>query len=238
MGPRNVRSGGFDARLLAVNGARVAQGRDQPTGALDDDSVVRLDEAAARSLAHLEGAAFRVGSVEERPYRRKPAAPFRTATLQQEQAGSSAFGPDDDAGRNDSTRPATSLHAHGLDHALRVSLSSAARTQVRNLFEEFVPDKPRRYGRAVANAQEAHEAIRPAGDEFRAPKDVQRELGRDEHALYDLIWSGHSRHRWRTRGPDRVAQDRGKARPERTRSSGLGDRDHLPRLSRRLRTGS
>jgi DNA topoisomerase-1 len=72
---------------------------------------------------------------------------------------------------------------------LSESALEAARTQVRNLFgSEFVTDKPRRYGRAVANAQEAHEAIRPAGDDFRAPKDVQRELGRDEHALYDLIW--------------------------------------------------
>jgi len=72
---------------------------------------------------------------------------------------------------------------------LSESALAAARTQVRDLFgDEFVPEKPRRYGRAVANAQEAHEAIRPAGDEFRTPKELQGKLGRDEHALYELIW--------------------------------------------------
>jgi DNA topoisomerase-1 len=78
--------GSFEARLIALDGSRVAQGRDFATsGALRDDSVTRLDEEGARSLAsRLEGAAFQVRSVEERPYRRKPAAPFRTATLQQE----------------------------------------------------------------------------------------------------------------------------------------------------------
>jgi DNA topoisomerase I len=184
--------GEFVARLLAVDGARVAQGRDfAPTGELDDDSIVRLDEAAAKSLAtRLEGAAFRVGSVEERPYRRKPAAPFRTATLQQEASRKLRFS------AQTTMRVAQRLYEAGYITYMRTdsttlseSALEAARTQVRTLFgSEFVPDKPRRYGRAVANAQEAHEAIRPAGDEFRAPKDVQRELGRDEHALYDLIW--------------------------------------------------
>jgi DNA topoisomerase-1 len=72
---------------------------------------------------------------------------------------------------------------------LSESALEAARTQVRDLFgADFVPEKARRYGRTVANAQEAHEAIRPAGDEFRTPKEVQGQLGRDEQALYDLVW--------------------------------------------------
>ncbi|HEU5264478.1 MAG TPA: type I DNA topoisomerase, partial [Gaiellaceae bacterium] len=184
--------GGFEARLLAVNGARVAQGRDfAPTGVLEDESLVRLDETAARSLAaRLGGAAFRVGSVEERPYRRKPAAPFRTATLQQEASRKLRFA------AQTTMRVAQRLYEAGYITYMRTdsttlseSALEAARTQVRDLFgDEYVPDKPRRYGRAVANAQEAHEAIRPAGDAFRSPKELQRELGRDEHALYDLIW--------------------------------------------------
>jgi DNA topoisomerase-1 len=184
--------GGFDARLLVVNGARVAQGRDfTASGALEDNSLVRLDEVAARSLAtRLEGAAFRVGSVEERPYRRKPAAPFRTATLQQEASRKLRFS------AQTTMRVAQRLYEAGYITYMRTdsttlseSALEAARTRVRDLFGgEFVPDKPRRYGRAVANAQEAHEAIRPAGDVFRPPKEVERELGRDEYALYDLVW--------------------------------------------------
>jgi len=184
--------GAFEARLLALDGARVAQGRDfAPSGELRDDGVTRLDEEGARSLAsRLDGAAFQVRSVEERPYRRKPAAPFRTATLQQEASRKLRFS------AQTTMRVAQRLYESGYITYMRTdsttlseSALEAARAQVRDLFgDEFVPEKPRRYGRAVANAQEAHEAIRPAGDEFRTPKDVQGELGRDEHALYDLIW--------------------------------------------------
>jgi len=184
--------GAFEARLVALDGARVAQGRDfASSGELRDDGITQLDEEGARSLAaRLEGATFLVRSVEERPYRRKPAAPFRTATLQQEASRKLRFS------AQTTMRVAQRLYESGYITYMRTdsttlseSALEAARLQVRDLFgNEFVPEKPRRYGRAVANAQEAHEAIRPAGDQFRTPKDVRGALGRDEHALYDLIW--------------------------------------------------
>jgi DNA topoisomerase-1 len=184
--------GAFEARLVALDGARVAQGRDfASSGDLRGEGVVRLDEEGARSLAaRLEGASFVVRSVEERPYRRKPAAPFRTATLQQEASRKLRFS------AQTTMRVAQRLYESGYITYMRTdsttlseSALEAARRQVRDLFgDEFVPEKPRRYGRTVANAQEAHEAIRPAGDEFRTPKEVQGQLGRDEFALYDLVW--------------------------------------------------
>ena len=185
--------GAFDARLVAVDGARVAQGKDfvPTTGELRESDVVRLDEQGARSLAaRLEGAAFAVRSVDERPYRRKPAAPFRTATLQQEASRKLRFS------AQTTMRVAQRLYENGHITYMRTdsttlseSALEAARAQVRQLFgDDYVPEKPRQYGRAVANAQEAHEAIRPAGDEFRTPKELASELNRDELALYDLVW--------------------------------------------------
>ena len=184
--------GPFDARLLALDGRRVAQGRDfSSTGDLRDETLVRLDEQGARGMAtRLENAPSRVRSVDEKPYRRKPAAPFRTATLQQEASRKLRFS------AQTTMRVAQRLYESGYITYMRTdsttlseSALEAARTQARELFgDTFVPEAPRRYGRTVANAQEAHEAIRPAGDRFRAPKNVTGELGRDEHALYELIW--------------------------------------------------
>jgi DNA topoisomerase-1 len=185
--------GSFEARLVSVAEARVAQGRDfEPTtGELRESGVVRLDEEAARSLAgRLEQASFRVRSVDERPYRRKPAAPFRTATLQQEASRKLRFS------AQTTMRVAQRLYESGHITYMRTdsttlseSALEAARAQVRQLFgDDHLPEKPRRYGRAVANAQEAHEAIRPAGDTFRTPKELAGALNRDELALYDLVW--------------------------------------------------
>ncbi len=184
--------GSFDARLLSVGGRRVAQGRDfAPDATLSEEELVRLDETAARGLAErLEGATFTVNSAEEKPYRRRPAAPFRTATLQQEASRKLRFS------AQTTMRVAQRLYESGHITYMRTdsttlseSALAAARAQVRELFgDDYVPEKPRAYGRAVANAQEAHEAIRPAGDTFRTPDDLKRELSRDEHALYDLIW--------------------------------------------------
>ncbi|MGH3077956.1 MAG: type I DNA topoisomerase [Gaiellaceae bacterium] len=184
--------GSFEARLVSVGGSRVAHGRDfAPDGTLRDESLVRLDEGGARALAaSLEDAAFQVSSVDEKPYRRRPAAPFRTATLQQEASRKLRFS------AQTTMRVAQRLYESGYITYMRTDSTTlseaaleAARTQARTLFgADSVPAKPRQYGRAVANAQEAHEAIRPAGDTFRAPQDVKGELGRDEHALYDLIW--------------------------------------------------
>ena len=184
--------GSFDARLVSVGGQRVAQGRDfAPDATLREEELVRLDEQGARGLAErLQAAAFTVRTSEEKPYRRRPAAPFRTATLQQEASRKLRFS------AQTTMRVAQRLYESGHITYMRTdsttlseSALAAARAQVRELFgDDYVPEKPRAYGRAVANAQEAHEAIRPAGDTFRTPDDLKRELSRDESALYDLIW--------------------------------------------------
>ncbi len=184
--------GSFEARLLSVAGKRVAQGRDfAPDGTLRDSSLTVLDESDARGLAErLEGASFTVRTADEKPYRRRPAAPFRTATLQQEASRKLRFS------AQTTMRVAQRLYESGYITYMRTDSTTlsetalaAARAQVKQLFgDDFVPEKPRTYGRAVANAQEAHEAIRPAGDTFRAPDQIKSAVSRDEHALYDLIW--------------------------------------------------
>ncbi|HEU5206701.1 MAG TPA: DNA topoisomerase, partial [Gaiellaceae bacterium] len=184
--------GAFEARLVGLNGARVAQGRDfGEDGTVRSESLVVLDEAAVGALVDaLEDAEFRVGSVEEKPYRRKPAAPFRTSTLQQEASRKLRFS------AQTTMRLAQRLYENGHITYMRtdsVNLSESALTAARahatkTYGAETVPAKPRRYQRAVANAQEAHEAIRPAGDAFRAPAELRQELARDELALYDLIF--------------------------------------------------
>jgi DNA topoisomerase-1 len=184
--------GPFEALLFSVDGRRVAQGRDfAPDGSLRDGALLRLDEDAARSLAsRLAGAAFAVRSVEEKPYRRRPAAPFRTATLQQEASRKLRFS------AQTTMRVAQRLYEAGYITYMRTdsttlseTATEAARAQARRLFgDAYVPERPRRYGRAVANAQEAHEAIRPAGDSFRTPDHIAGEVTRDELALYDLVW--------------------------------------------------
>jgi DNA topoisomerase-1 len=184
--------GAFEARLVGLDGARVAQGRDfREDGTPRSQSLVVLDEDGARSLvAALEGAEYRVGSVEEKPYRRRPAAPFRTSTLQQEASRKLRFS------AQTTMRLAQRLYENGHITYMRtdsVNLSesalAAARAHATKAYgAETVPAKPRRYQRAVANAQEAHEAIRPAGDAFRVPEELRKELGRDELALYDLIF--------------------------------------------------
>ncbi len=184
--------GSFDARLVTVDGLRVAVGRDfAPDATLREETLVRLDEDGARSLAErLQDAAFTVRTSEEKPYRRRPAAPFRTATLQQEASRKLRFS------AQTTMRVAQRLYEAGHITYMRTdsttlseSALAAARAQVGDLFgADYVPEKARAYGRAVANAQEAHEAIRPAGDTFRTPDDLKRDLSRDEHGLYDLVW--------------------------------------------------
>ncbi|HEY6016076.1 MAG TPA: type I DNA topoisomerase [Gaiellaceae bacterium] len=184
--------GSFKAKLAAVDGRRVAQGRDfGPDGKPRSADVVQLDEAAARGLAErLADAAFSVRSIERKPYRRRPAAPFMTSTLQQEGGRKLRFS------AQTTMRVAQRLYENGYITYMRTDSTTlseqalaAARAQAAELYgAEFVPAQPRRYDRKVRNAQEAHEAIRPAGDRFRTPKEVQHELSRDEHALYELIW--------------------------------------------------
>jgi len=184
--------GGFDARLTAVDGRRVAQGRDfDQRGRLKTQDAVQLTEADARGLAAaLEGVPFEVASVEERPYTRRPAAPFMTSTLQQEASRKLRLS------SQQTMRIAQRLYENGYITYMRTdsttlseSALAAAREQARELYgAETVPAQPRQYTRKVKNAQEAHEAIRPAGDRFRTPDEVRRELSADELNVYDLIW--------------------------------------------------
>jgi DNA topoisomerase-1 len=184
--------GAFEARLVALDGGRVAQGRDfRSDGTTASRDVIVLDEQRARELATgLEGRTFTVESVDEKPYTRRPAAPFRTSTLQQEASRKLRFS------SQTTMRLAQRLYENGHITYMRtdsVTLSdtalAAARAHAARAYgPETVPTQPRRYERAVANAQEAHEAIRPAGDVFRTPDQLRGELSRDEHALYDLIF--------------------------------------------------
>jgi DNA topoisomerase-1 len=184
--------GEFDARLSAVDGRRVAQGRDfDQEGALRPADAVQLGEEDARALASaLEGSAFKVSSVEEKPYTRRPAPPFMTSTLQQEASRKLRLS------SQQTMRVAQRLYENGYITYMRTdsttlseSALTAARDQARELYgAETVPAESRQYTRKVKNAQEAHEAIRPAGDKFRTPDEVRRELSADEFNVYDLIW--------------------------------------------------
>ncbi len=183
--------GPFEARLVAVDGKRLAQGRDFGSTGTADDSVLVLDEEQATALARdLDGRPFAVTSVEDKPYRRSPAAPFRTSTLQQEASRKLRYS------SQTTMRIAQRLYENGYITYMRtdsVALSEtavrAARAHAERTYgAETVPDAPRRYERAVANAQEAHEAIRPAGDVFRTPEEIAGEVSRDELALYELIF--------------------------------------------------
>jgi DNA topoisomerase-1 len=202
----------FPGRLAAVDGRRVAQGRDfSSAGELRNPDLLYLEGAAPASDAEaaanghspagvehrmsapalaerLTGVPFTVKSVERKPYRRSPYAPFRTTTLQQEASRKLGFS----AKYTMST--AQRLYENGHITYMRtdsITLSQtaigAARRQAQELYgSEYVPDAPRVYTSKVKNAQEAHEAIRPAGDRFRTP--AQTGLSGDEFRLYELIW--------------------------------------------------
>jgi DNA topoisomerase-1 len=184
--------GSFTARLAAVDGKRVATGRDfEQDGTLRSSDLARLDEAAARGLVEgLADAPFTVRSVDRKPHTRRPAPPFMTSTLQQEASRKLRFS------SQTTMRVAQRLYENGYITYMRTDSTtlsdaalSAAREQARSLYgAEYVPGAPRRYDRKVKNAQEAHEAIRPAGDSFRTPAQVAGALSRDERALYELIW--------------------------------------------------
>jgi DNA topoisomerase-1 len=186
----------FPAKLHSVDDRRVARGSDfSSVGELKVSTgstgagVVHLDRTRAEALAAgLSDTSFEIRSVEAKPYRRQPYAPFRTTTLQQEASRKAGWG----ASRTMSV--AQRLYENGFITYMRtdsVTLSetavSAAREQARELYgAEYVPDKPRTYTSKVKNAQEAHEAIRPAGENFRTP--AQTGLKGDEFRLYELIW--------------------------------------------------
>jgi DNA topoisomerase I len=184
----------FPAKLYSIDDKRVARGSDfDSLGRLKVSSgsanVVHLDRARAEALVTgLENTSFEIRSVEAKPYRRQPYAPFRTTTLQQEASRKLGYS----ASRTMSV--AQRLYENGFITYMRTDSTtlsetavSAARAQARELYgAEYVPDKPRTYASKVKNAQEAHEAVRPAGENFRTP--AQTGLHGDEFRLYELIW--------------------------------------------------
>ncbi|SNS64272.1 DNA topoisomerase-1 [Micrococcales bacterium KH10] len=182
----------FEARLVSVDGKKVAVGRDfGDDGALKSRDVIHLDEAAARAVvAAIEGQDAVVSNVETKPYTRRPAAPFTTSTLQQEASRKLRLS------SRQAMRVAQTLYENGYitymrtdSSALSTQAVSAARKQIAELYgDAYVPEKPRVYAKRAKGAQEAHEAIRPAGDSFRTPKDVKGKLSGDEFRLYELIW--------------------------------------------------
>jgi DNA topoisomerase I len=194
--PAGAGVSSFPATLVSVDGRRVAQGRDfTPAGELRADaagngtSILHLDGEAAAALAdRLADTQFSVRSVERKPYRRSPYAPFRTTTLQQEASRKLGFS------AKYAMSIAQRLYENGFITYMRTDSTTlsqtaitAARAQARQLYgAEYVPDSPRVYTSKVKSAQEAHEAIRPAGDSFRTP--AQTNLSGDEFRLYDLVW--------------------------------------------------
>ncbi|WP_127128188.1 type I DNA topoisomerase [Georgenia sp. SYP-B2076] len=194
-GPADDR-GQFVARLVTLDGKRVATGRDfgddgRLKKAAATVGTVHLDEVRATELAGaLERADARVASMETKPYTRRPAAPFTTSTLQQEASRKLRMS------AREAMRTAQGLYENGYITYMRTDSSalsgqaiSAARRQAAELYgPEYVPGKPRVYASKAKGAQEAHEAIRPAGDSFRTPAQVAGQLTGAQFKLYELIW--------------------------------------------------
>ncbi|OMG28773.1 DNA topoisomerase I [Actinomyces naeslundii] len=186
----------FTARLVTLDGRRVATGRD-----FNDDgelrpaavkaSAVHLHQVGATAVAEAIGRGQpRVAGVEDKPYKRRPAAPFTTSTLQQEASRKLRMNP------RETMRVAQGLYENGFITYMRTDSTvlsgqavAAARSQVAELYgAEYVPERPRVYSSKSKGAQEAHEAIRPAGDHFRTPAQVSGELTGAQFRLYELIW--------------------------------------------------
>ncbi len=181
----------FPATLLSVDGTRVATGRDFDSTGHPTKDVLVLDEPAVTALAEeLSSASFTVVSTETKPYTRRPYPPFRTSTLQQEASRKLRFT------SNRTMSVAQRLYENGFITYMRtdsVTMSEAAiataRAEIRKQFgEKYVPASPRIYTAKAKNAQEAHEAIRPAGEAWKTPAQVNQALGSDEARLYELIW--------------------------------------------------
>jgi DNA topoisomerase-1 len=183
----------FTSTLVSIDGTSIATGRDfNADGDVESASDVRvLDQAVSGALATgLEGERFTVRSVTERPFRRSPAPPFMTSTLQQEAGRKLRFS------AQRAMQVAQRLYEQGWITYMRTDSTTlsdqaltAARSQATALYgSEYVPNAPRRYERKVKNAQEAHEAIRPAGESFRTPDQAAGALNGDELRLYELIW--------------------------------------------------
>jgi DNA topoisomerase-1 len=190
-GAFSARSGALSAGLYSVGDKKLATGKHfSQQGKLQNDVLV-LDEAQANKLAaQLTGASFEVASLVTKPYRRSPSPPFMTSTLQQEAGRKLRFG------TARTMRAAQRLYENGFITYMRTDSTtlsdaalSAARSQIAEMYgADYVPDKPRIYKKKVKNAQEAHEAIRPAGDAWPTPEKVARSVGHDEAKIYELVW--------------------------------------------------
>ncbi|MGA2617040.1 MAG: type I DNA topoisomerase [Thermoguttaceae bacterium] len=183
----------FEAELVSVDGRRMPASRDfdPATGRLKDTGCLLMDERqAAELLERLRKAAHRVGAVEDKPYTTRPYPPFTTSTLQQEGNRKHGF-----TARH-TMEVAQSLYENGHITYMRTdstTLAAVAVQTARGIIasqygQEFLPPQPRTYATTVKNAQEAHEAIRPAGHPFDFPEKLRGELSPDEFRLYDLIW--------------------------------------------------
>ena len=180
-----------EAQLIGVGGKRLATGKDfSSKGQLQKDVLV-LSEADAHALVKgLENADARVSSIEKKPYRRQPSAPFMTSTLQQEASRKMRFS------TQRTMKAAQRLYEAGYITYMRTDSTTlsdtaiqTARKQIVSLYgADYVPNAPRTYQNKVKNAQEAHEAIRPAGDDWKLPEDVAREVEPDQAKVYELVW--------------------------------------------------
>jgi DNA topoisomerase-1 len=186
--------GSFAAKLATLDGKRLPTGKDfdPATGRpATPDEVLVLGEDDATALAgRLGESEYRITSVETSPWRQQPHAPFITSTLQQEAGRKLRF----TAAR--AMQVAQRLYERGFitymrtdSTALSAQAVAAARGRIRELYgNDYLPDQERTYQRKVKNAQEAHEAIRPAGDDMRTAEQGRAELDNDEVRLYELIW--------------------------------------------------
>ena len=183
----------FKATLVSVDGRRLPLGKDfdSATGQIKNPDLYLMDESQSQALMErLEGAEFRVASLEDKPYTTKPSAPFTTSTMQQEANRKLSF----TATRT--MRVAQSLYENGYITYMRTdstNLASVAVDAARKLVlseygDEYLPEGPRTYVSKVKNAQEAHEAIRPAGDPFMLPEKIKGDLSDDQYRLFELIW--------------------------------------------------
>lgn len=188
----------FEAKLATVDGKRVAQGRDfgddgrlKASSNAASSAVTVLTKEAAQALAKgLDNVAMEVTAVEDKPYNRRPYPPFMTSTLQQEAGRKLRFTSER------TMRIAQRLYENGHITYMRTDSTTlsksgidAARMQARELYgPEYVADAPRQYSRKVKNSQEAHEAIRPAGETFATPGQLSGQLDAEEYKLYELIW--------------------------------------------------
>ncbi len=188
-GDRSVR-----AKLVELGGRRVATGKDfdESTGRLRDPKRLMLlgGDDAGRLASALASVPFEVAAIVKKPFTNRPPAPFITSTLQQEAGRKLRFG------AQRTMRLAQNLYENGYITYMRTDSTNlsgealnAARNQITELYgQAYLPDAPRAYASRTKNAQEAHEAIRPAGESFQTPKSLEGVLDPDAHRLYEMIW--------------------------------------------------